>query len=778
MKPSTLLLRMNALSRFAFMATVLLVPLFFTPYFASNLFSVKGALLTIGVTVSVLAYAIARFVDGELSFPKTRINLAVLLIVLTTAISAVFSPSFYKSVFGLSFEMGSLASIVSLALLYFMGIQHTSNEKYRNRIVSGIYVSFIASFLVVVASLFLGKYPYFVSIFKGISGGTVAGSWTDYGVVSATVVMLSMCYSALGGRTLIKSIGRWLTIVMGLLVLALVNIPALWIIVGSFALLFFVYTVSLSHKPGQIENTEKQHRLPVTAFLIVVVCILFTVGNSFVGSVLSTKLGFVSDFVQPSATATVDIYKGESSNITHAIVGVGPNRFSEAWMRFKPVGINNTVYWDTVFSSGFGSVLTALVTTGILGFIAWVFFFFIYFVTGIRVLLAQLKTEFFDSALVTTFFISAFLWVTHMFISTNITVFVLAFTTTTLFIGALVSRNVIEVSTNTYLKDPRNSFFAILLLVCIMIGSIVSLYFSVVKVVSVVYFTKGTQATSVESAQNYVNKAIQLEQKNDVYYRTLSSLYLSQVGTLISESKDPSTIQSTVQALVNAAQTSGTKAVSIDTENYSNWLALGQFFETATSLQMAGEPYKNGVTSYEKVAYYVPNSPAVPLAQARLELANKNMQATNEFINRSLELKPDYIAAYQLKAQMAFNDKDYKGAIDQLSQAIKYNPTVADLYVSRGVLLSQTGNPNDATNDFRTAFTLSPNQNTGYLLAQADIKNGNTEEATTIVDALLKLSPDNADFKDLKEKIQQSKNPAPVVSTNTDSKKVETKNKK
>lgn len=767
---------MNALSRFAFMATVVLVPILFIPFFSSDLGSIKGALLTIGVTISVLAYAIARFVDGELSFPKTRINLAFLLIVLTTVLSAVFSPAFHKSFFGLSFELGSVASVVSLALLYFLGVQHTSIEKNRRILTNSVFVAFIASFVVIVATIIFGGNTAFTAFFKGVSGGTLVGSWTDYGVVSAIVVMLSMCYSALGKKSIGKSLFRWVTIVMGLLVLALVNIPALWIIVGAFSLLFFVYTVSLSHRPGQIENSEKQHRLPVTAFLIVVVCILFTVGNSFVGSVLSTKLGFVSDFVQPSLTATTTVYKGQSiGNPMRAIVGVGPNRFAESWMRFKPVGINNTAYWDTAFSYGFGYILTMLVTTGALGFIAWLFFFFVYFVTGIRVLLAQLKTEYFDSALVTTFFISAFLWVVNMCISANIVVLVLAFTMTTLFIGSLVSRNSISVSTNTYLKDPRNSFFAILLLVCIMIGSIVSLYFSSVKMVSIVYFTKSTQATSVESAVSYVQRAIQLEPKNDMYYRTLSSLYMSELGTVLNQAKDASSVQSTVQSLVNAAQASGTQAVSADTANYSNWLSLGQFFESATTLQIAGEPYKNGVTAYEKVAYYVPASPAVPLAQARLELANKNTQGSIDFINKALDLKADYIAAYQLKAQIAYNDKDYKGAVEQLSLAIKYNPNVSDLYVSRGVLLSQTGSSADALSDLRTAFTLSPNQNTGYLLAQADIKNGSLEEATTIVDALLKVSPDNADFKDLKEKIQQSKNPAPVAQTTTDAKKVDTK---
>ena len=124
MKPSTLLTCMNALSRFAFMATVIVLPFFFIPFSSVNAGALKGALLFIGITISVLAYAIARFIDGELSIPKTRINLALMFVLIATLVSTIFSPAFYKSMFGLSFEMGTFASILVLALVYFLGVHH------------------------------------------------------------------------------------------------------------------------------------------------------------------------------------------------------------------------------------------------------------------------------------------------------------------------------------------------------------------------------------------------------------------------------------------------------------------------------------------------------------------------------------------------------------------------------------------------------------------------------------------------------------------------------
>ncbi len=773
MNPPKLLLRMNAISRFAFFATIILLPFLFIPYFSINLGSIKGALLVIGLTISILAYAVARFVDGEVSYPKTRINLGLMLVLLTTTLSAFFSPAFYKSMFGLSFEVGSVASVLSLVLVYFLGIQYTGTERNHKRIIRTIFISFIASFVLVLFTYLTKNSVYNMSFIKGIINNTMVGSWTDYGVVSATVVLLAMCYSVFSTKGVLNKVFYWVVIAMGLLVMALVNIVSIWVITGVVALLFFVYSVALLHKPNQT-NTPISKTIPITTFIIIVVCILFTLGNSFVGTFISSKVGFVSNYAQPSVKATLGIYKKQtSSNTLRTLVGYGPGRFAETWMQFKPLEINNTQYWDTGFTNGYGSVFTSLVTTGAVGFVAWLFFLFIYFVTGVRVLLAQFKTEKFDAPLVTTFFVSAFLWIVHFCIGTNVTVFVLTFITTAMFVGLLASKNIISVYKNTYLKDPRNSFFTILVLVCVMVGSIVGLYFSITKISSVIYFTKASQTNTAESALVYIQKAIKLENKNDMYYRTLSTIYTNQLNTLLSG--NTKNAETEAQNLVTAIQNSSVVATTIDPANYSNWLNLGQFFEIATTLQIAGDPYTNGVAAYDKVGYYVPQSPAVPLAKARLELANKNIENATSFINKSLELKPDYVAAYQLKAQIAYNAKDFAGAVNNLSVAIKYNPNMADLYVSRGILLSQMGNNVDSVNDFRMAFSLTPNQSIGYMLAQADVKNGSIEEATTLVDALLRLSPENVDYKNLKEKIDQLNLPVPNIQQTDKNKKTNTK---
>src|SRR3989338_8177488 len=57
------------------------------------------------------------------------------------------------------------------------------------------------------------------------------------------------------------------------------------------------------------------------------------------------------------------------------IVGSGPNQFVGEWLMSKPSAVNQTIFWNTDFNYGVGLIPTFIVTTGLLGIIAWLIFF-------------------------------------------------------------------------------------------------------------------------------------------------------------------------------------------------------------------------------------------------------------------------------------------------------------------------------------------------------------------------------------------------------------------
>jgi len=54
-----------------------------------------------------------------------------------------------------------------------------------------------------------------------------------------------------------------------------------------------------------------------------------------------------------------------------AFLGFGPENFSAAFTRFKPLSLNTTPLWGIIFGSSANEPFQLLTTTGILGFLAW-----------------------------------------------------------------------------------------------------------------------------------------------------------------------------------------------------------------------------------------------------------------------------------------------------------------------------------------------------------------------------------------------------------------------
>ena len=101
---------------------------------------------------------------------------------------------------------------------------------------------------------------------------------------------------------------------------------------------------------------------------------------------------------------------------------------------YKPQVINTTQFWDTSFNSGSGLLPTFASTTGFLGILAWLAFFVLFIITGVKSLFSSIKNNM--SWEVVTFFVaSLYLFVSSFFYSTGRVIFLLAFAFTGIFIG-------------------------------------------------------------------------------------------------------------------------------------------------------------------------------------------------------------------------------------------------------------------------------------------------------------------------------------------------------
>ena len=92
-----------------------------------------------------------------------------------------------------------------------------------------------------------------------------------------------------------------------------------------------------------------------------------------------------------------------------------------------------------------------------------------------------------------------------------------------------------------------------------------------------------------------------------------------------------------------------------------------------------------------------------------------------------------------------FDKKDYKGAIDNYTQAIKINPNDANSYCNRGTARSELGDNQSAIDDFTKAIKINPNDANAYCnRGAAHKKLGNNQDAIDDFNKAIKINPNDA----------------------------------
>lgn len=82
--------RLSSLSLFLI---IILLPIFCLPFTSFPVETSKGLLLVLGLTLSIVFWAIARFIDGKISFPKSWLLVSGFSIAFIFLLSALFSSS-------------------------------------------------------------------------------------------------------------------------------------------------------------------------------------------------------------------------------------------------------------------------------------------------------------------------------------------------------------------------------------------------------------------------------------------------------------------------------------------------------------------------------------------------------------------------------------------------------------------------------------------------------------------------------------------------------------
>ncbi|TSC83626.1 MAG: Tfp pilus assembly protein PilF [Parcubacteria group bacterium Gr01-1014_17] len=752
---------LDQLARWVLLATFFLLPVFAVPLVIVPFGFSKTALFMILTAIAAGLWAVARLKDGELSFPRTALFPILLLLIAVSVVSTLASGAVAASWSGAFFDSGSLSFLITLVVFLFL---FASLVRSAEQVFYAYLLFFISALLIALFHMirFIGG-PDLLSFgfFTGTTS-TILDRWNDLAVFFGAVSIFALSTLEFmnlraGLRLLFLA-----ALVASLLILAVVNFTLVWALVGAFALVFLVYLISfrhlsragvedvrsaVEHKEAPIvSSTVGVRKIPVISLSVFVCSIIFIIAAGPLGNAISGRLNIVSFEARPSFGATMDVAR--QTLAASPFFGAGPNLFVRQWLQFKPLGANQTIFWNTDFSSGVGFLPTILVTTGLLGAASWLLFLAVYAWMGFRFILSASADKVGRYLVGASFLPALFLWCVLFLYSSGSVILVLTFAMTALSLSALYGAGVLKERVVMIAKNPAISFATVLVLILFLLGDVAFAYGVGNRFASAVLYLKGVRVASEKDALNEAERLISSAAERspvDAYSRALTEVSLARMNALLSSgnAQNADATREEFQRMLGRAIEYGRSAVALNGGNYENWLSLGRVYEAVVPLKISGA-YDGARAAYDEALKRNPKSPAIFLTMSRLEAAKGDGARAREFIGQSLQAKQNYTEAIFFLSQLEVQDGNITAAIQSVEAALVFAPNDQVLRFQLGLLKYNEKDFRGSAGAFERAVALNQNYaNARYFLGLSYERLNRDKDAIAQFELLAKTNPDN-----------------------------------
>lgn len=746
---------LERIASYIVIAMFALLPIFFIPTSHIALGFDKSLLGVLFVLTALIAIFLLA-----LCLPRAKTVLPMSLgifwlVVVVSFVSAAFSGDLNSSVRGSYLESTTAVFVLLLALtmtipLVLQGAKKTTLWALGLFAVSSIVVMLYSLLRFLVGPDFL-EFDRFSSITI-----TPVGSLNDLAIFAALTILISIV-------TLLQlPIKLWMRYVIAILmlfsliVLTVVNLTSVWWVLVFFSFLTLLY---LLVRNSVFFTNDKAVRLSMPPVLTGVVVLIFATSLSFLiagdylGGKVNDAFGVAYLEVRPSFSTTVDIAKSVYSE--DMLLGVGPNRFEDAWRYYKDPAINQTIYWDTDFQYGYGFVPTLFITHGLLGGLLIFLFHLMFLFLGYKMFIRNNKRDsywyYFGIA---SFTGAAFIWsMTYVYVPGSAILLLGALFTGLTFAASrsLVPSIVRVIPLNLGRQRGFVLMAIVVVVVSVSVGGMVS--------VSKQYIAHSSFANAlIEGVPS--DDLIATAQNSYAMYSDASFAiaqvrqYIGNLGALLAIPQPTDEDQRAFLSTTELAMISAQDALKSDDTNPDAHVVLAGIYNVLALAQIDGAE-ERAKAAINQAIEQDPFNPGYHMVIAQMAVRTGNLDLAKTEVSKALVLKDNYTEALFLSAQIDIQEGENEAAIEKTRDIIALEPNNQTRYFQLGVLLASINDSAGAQTAFRRAVQLDPYYaNARYLLALELIKSNQNEQALEQLKVVRETNIDNVELETLISKIE------------------------
>ncbi|MCA9361380.1 tetratricopeptide repeat protein [Candidatus Kaiserbacteria bacterium] len=736
-----------------------ITPLFFIPLVTVPLGYSKIFLVAVALSIAIILYSLSILRTGSLRISIPPLGYALWGVVAAALISALLSGDRYDAIFGNTLEVQTVGFLIVIASLVTIPLLLNFTKAMIVRVLTLFGASAILLSIYHLSRLILGSEFLSFEAFNNLTSSPFGG-WNSLAIFFGLVIILSMI--TLEQLPLTKS-GRLyfvVAVILSLIMLVVINFFAIWGVLVVVSLIVLMYgLVKDRFGTETLARESKTGSSLLSISLSAMVCLVSLVailgGQAFSSTISNlTAVDFLE--VRPSVGATLDITK--SVYATDSVLGVGPNRFTDAWQAFKNPAINQTIFWNVDFVSGYSYFTTTLVTLGMIGVFAWLVFLILFVYTGFRFILKSREVDtlwFYIGS--SSFAAGLYLWGMLFVYTPSSIVFVLAAFFTSCLCASYVALNP---SNGIRIELSQNKRTAVVLVgatMVVMLVSVSSIYVLSRHYSSVVMFNQAInsvlKSTPIDQVEQKIEKAY-LQSPNDLYVRQVAEYQLSKINTLLNKTEPSEIEQKEFEKAVSLGILSAQRAIESDGTNSSNWRMLGAFYSVLAGVGIEGSK-ERALESYEKAKSYDPQNPFYDLLTAQLYVRVGEVDSARESLRSSITKKPNYTDALIFLTELDVSQGNVDSAIETTLAVLSLEPQNPARYFQLGILYTSSQRFAEAIDAFERAVELDNNYaNARFFLARLYATEGKKAEALQMLQVVSDLNPGNQEVANLRQAIE------------------------